>query len=626
MQKAQAKPSAIESAMPVSDLPFASAFPPVEEARWRELATAALKGAPFEKLVGKTYDGAPVQPLYSRAKNAPVQPGRAGAGAWTILQRVDAADPALANTLALADLENGAGGLQIAFAGSEGAYGFGLEASEAALAKALENVWLDAGIALEIDAPGHGRDAALALAKLVADRKVDPKTTAISFGLDPLGAIARGAVHAAYADIAPHMVDAVKALSGAGFAGPFCVADARRVHAAGGTEAQELAYSIGAALAYLRTLEGAGLSLEAARNATSFRLAIDADEFLGIAKLRALRRLWARVQEACGLTPAPAQIHAETAWRMMTRRDPQVNMLRATVAVFSAAIGGADRVSVLPYTQACGLPEEFARRIARNTQLVLLEESNLDKVADPSAGAGGFETLTEALCEKAWALVQAGEKAGGVAALLASGALRTEIAAAAAEREKNVARRKEPLTGASEFPNIAEKPVEVLQPIPAAQNTPAGALPAHRLSEPYEALREKSDDIVAMTGKRPAVFLANLGPIAAFTARATFAKNFFEAGGIEAPANDGFSTPEAAAEAFAASGAKLACICSSDAIYAEQAEACAKALKAKGAKLVVLAGRGGDKEAAYKAAGVGDFVFAGGDVLAALSRAWEEIA
>ena len=610
--------------MTASDMPFASAFPPVEEARWKELATAALKGAPFEKLVAKTYDGAAIQPLYRPASGAP-QPGRAHSGAWTILQRVDAADPALANRLALVDLENGAGGLQIAFAGSEGAYGFGLEASESALARALDNVWLDAGIAIEIDAPGHGREAAQALAALVSARKIDPKTTAISFGLDPVGAIARGADHAPYAEIVPHMVDAVKTLGGAGFAGPFCVADARRVHAAGGAEAQELAFAIGAALAYLRALEAAGVKLEAARDAISFRLAVDGDEILGIAKLRALRRLWARVQEACGLAPKVALVHAETAWRMMTRRDPQVNMLRATVAVFSAAIGGADRISVLPYTQACGLPDEFARRIARNTQLVLLEESNLDKVADPAAGAGGFEALTEALCEKAWALVQASEKAGGLVAQLASGALQKEIAATSAERAKNVARRKEPLTGASEFPNIAEKPVEVLAPAPAAAAAPAGALAAHRLSEAYEALRDRSDAIATKTGKRPSVFLANLGPIAAFTARATFAKNFYEAGGIEALSNDGFASADAAADAFARSGAAIACICSSDALYAEHAEAAARALKAKGAKLVALAGRAGDREADYKAAGVGDFIFAGGDVLAALERAWKEI-
>ena len=608
--------------MTASDMPYASAFPPVEEARWRELATAALKGAPFERLVGKTYDGAAIQPLYAPAAAA-LQPGRAQAGAWSILARVDAADPKTANELALTDLENGAGGLQLAFAGAAGAYGFGLPATEAAIEAALAGVFLDAGAPVEIDAPGHGRDVATALAAYVAKQKVDPKATLISFGLDPLGALARGAISHPFSEVAPHMVEAVKTLSAAGFAGPFCVADARIVHAAGGTEAQELAYAISAALAYLRALEAGGIALDVAAKAISFRLAVDADEFLGVAKIRALRRLWARVEEACGLKPSAAHVHAETAWRMMTRRDPYVNMLRATVAVFSAAVGGADRISVLPFTQAVGLPDEFARRVARNTQLVLLEESNLDKVADPTAGAGGFETLTAELCDKAWALVQASEKAGGLAQQIASGALKADVEKAAAERAKNVARRKEALTGASEFPDIAEKPVSVLAPIPAAA-APAGALVPHRLSEAYEALRDKSDALAAK-GKRPSVFLANLGPIAAFTARTTFAKNFFEAGGIEAPGNDGFATPEAAADAYAASGAPIACICSSDALYAEQAEATARALKAKGAKLVILAGRGGDKEAAYAAAGVGDYIFAGADVLATLDRAWKAI-
>ncbi|MCB1540541.1 MAG: SseB family protein [Rhodoblastus sp.] len=216
------------------------------------------------------------------------------------------------------------------------------------------------------------------------------------------------------------------------------------------------------------------------------------------------------------------------------------------------------------------------------------------------------------------------EKAGGLAAQIASGALKADVEKAASERAKNVARRKDALTGASEFPNIAEKPVTVLAPMPAT-TTPAGALAAHRLSEPYEALRDKSDALAAK-GKRPSVFLANIGPIAAFTARATFAKNFFEAGGIEAPGNDGFGSAETAADAYAASGAPIACICSSDAIYAEQAEAVARALKAKGAKLVILAGRAGDKEAAFTAAGVGDYVFAGADVLGCLDRVWKAIA
>ncbi len=415
-------------------------------------------------------------------------------------------------------------------------------------------------------------------------------------------------------------------MSAAGFAGPFCVADARPVHAAGGGEAQELAFAIASALAYLRALEGAGLSLDVARKAISFRIAVDADEFLGVAKLRALRRLWARVEDACGLAPAPALVHAETAWRMMTRRDPYVNMLRTTVATFSAAVGGADRITVLPFTQAIGLPDDFARRAARNTQLVLLEESNLDKVADPTAGAGGFETLTEDFCDKAWALVQQAEKAGGLAAQIESGALKTDVEKAAAERAKNVARRKDALTGASEFPNIAEQPATVLAPIPTQPRDIGGRAPSASSGRTIRGAARQ----VRCARRQAASAPPCSSPISARLrpsprARPSPRISSRPAASRRRPTTVSL-TPEAAAEAYAASGAPIACICSSDAVYAEQAEAVAKALKSKGAKRVVLAGRAGDKEADYRSAGIGDFVFAGGDVLAALERAWRAIA
>src|SRR6185312_11431837 len=172
------------------------------------------------------------------------------------------------------------------------------------------------------------------------------------------------------------------------------------------------------ALAYLRALEGRGIALDQARTALSFRLVADADQFLTLAKFRAIRLLWARIEEACGLAPKPVFVAAETAWRMLTRRDPYVNMLRATMATFAGGLAGANAITVLPHTLALGLPDAFARRVARNTQLVLLEESNLAKVSDPAAGAGGIETLTQALGEAAWALFQDIEKAGGVFAAL----------------------------------------------------------------------------------------------------------------------------------------------------------------------------------------------------------------
>src|SRR5581483_5929877 len=222
--------------------------------------------------------------------------------------------------------------------------------------------------------------------------------------------------------------------------------------------AQELAFVLAAALAYLRALEGGGIALERARGKIFFRLAADADQFLTIAKLRALRRLWARIEDACGLAPAAPLVAAETAWRMMTRRDPHVNLLRTTLAAFAAGLGGADAVSVLPFTLALGLPDRFARRLARNTQLVLLEEAHLARVADPAAGAGGFEALTDQLCGAAWTLFQAIEAEGGAAAALTRGSIQAQVAAARACRQAALADGTDVLVGTTIFPNPDELP------------------------------------------------------------------------------------------------------------------------------------------------------------------------
>jgi methylmalonyl-CoA mutase len=314
----------------------------------------------------------------------------------------------------------------------------------------------------------------------------------------------------------------------------------------------------------------------------------------------------------------------------MTKRDPWVNMLRTTIAAFSAGIGGADAVSVLPFTAALGLPDRFARRVARNTQLLLLEESNLAKVADPAAGAGGIEDLTDKLCRAAWTLFQEIETAGGAPAALEQGLIQEKIAKVRAERENAVAHRKDSLTGTSDYPLLSETPVQVLDATPVPIPPPAAAIkyPAlvpHRLAESFEALRDASDKVLAATGARPKIFLANLGALAEFTARATFTRNFFEAGGIEAVTNDGFKSRDEMIAAFKASGAKLVCLCSSDAVYETQAADAAKALAAAGVMHIYLAGRPKD-QAPYKAAGVNAFIFAGGNVLEALQAAYQVMA
>lgn len=652
----------------MDDLSLAADFPHTTREQWLKLVEGVLKGADFQKkLVSRSHDGIAIQPLYQKAEGAaPV--GREQAGRWRVSQRVDHPEPQTANELALLDLEGGADALTLVAHKAPAARGFGVQIDNLEdLDRALSGVMLDL-IHLRVDAGGHGRQMAalvLALAERRGHRLAD---LSLDLGLDPIGAMAaQGRMSASWDAMAQRMGDTLSHLTAQGFAGRTFLADGRVYHEAGASEAQELACVLATGVGTLRALESQGHPLDAARRALSFLLVADADEFLTVARLRALRRLWARVEQACGLEPRPIRLHAETAWRMTTRRDPWVNMLRATVAAFSAGIGGADAVTVLPFTAALGLPDAFARRIARNTQLILLDESNLARVADPAAGAGGFEALTDALCDKAWELFQEIEREGGILESLKGESLQARIAAVRAQREKAVATRREPITGTSEFPNINEADVSVLLPIPAAEadatsasspssptstettfasliqmagqgatmarlaGTAAGPspvsiapLPSTRTAEPFERLRDRADAYLARTGERPRVFLASLGPIAAFTARATFAKNFFEAGGIEAIMNDGFSDNDKLRQAYIASKAKLSCICSTDEIYEKHAVEAAKTLHSAGSTLICLAGRPGEHEDAWTRAGITTFIFAGCDTLQVLSQALDE--
>jgi methylmalonyl-CoA mutase len=549
------------------------------------------------------------------------------------MQRIDHPDPAQANAQALHDLDNGAGGLTLVFAGANGARGFGLPPTAEAVAKVLDGVFLDAGISIELQIGPQSRALAFQIADYTRTTGISPTACDIRFGFDPLGACATSGFSTdAWAEIIPAVTDAAKVLTDKGFTGPFFVADGRVIHDAGGSEAQELAFVLASAVAYLRALESAGIALDEARCLIYARLSADADQFLTLAKFRALRLLWARVEQACGLMPKPLLIAAETAWRMLTRRDPYVNMLRATVATFSAGLGGADSVCVLPHTQALGLPDDFARRIARNTQLILLEEASLAKVADPAAGSGGIEALTRELCQKSWALFQDIEKAGGGFAALEQNLIQRSVAMTRAAREMNVAKRRDVLTGTSEFPNLHEKATDVLDVRPVTPE-PCGkaeiifeALAPMRLAAPFEKLRDRSDDWFRATGARPKIFLATLGAPADFAARATFARSFFEAGGIEAVdsglAGNGGNAKDPLAKAFKVSGAQMVCLCSSDQVYAEQAALAVQAFHAAGASHIYLVGQPNELEPALRQAGACDFIFAGTHALAALTDVW----
>ncbi len=605
------------------ELSLARDFPPADEAAWKALVTEALKGAPFSALRSKTYDGIAVEPLYTRAPEASPIAGRVPGLPWGVMQRIDHPDAKVANAQILDDLNNGASGITLVFQGAIGDHGYALPATGSAISTALDDILLDAGVAVDLDLGLQSKDAAGLLATLVKARAIAPKDVNIRFGFNPLGAIALGGSGPLpWNDIAALFAGLVSDLAAQGFAGPFAAADGRVIHAAGGSEAQELAFALASALAYLRAMEQGGIALEEARGLIYFRLAADQDQFLTIAKFRAIRKLWARIEDACGLGARPAFVAAETAWRMMTKRDPHGNIVRGTIAALGAAVGGADAVTVLPFSAALGLPDAFARRIARNTQTILIEEANIHRVADPAAGSGAIEALTDALCAVAWNLFQEIERKGGAAKALETGSIQQDVAKVRAERETDIARRKEALVGTSDFPDLAESQVAVLAlPRLAPLSTEDRALAPIRLAEPFERLRDRSDLYLAKHGARPKVFLACLGGPADFNARASFAKSLFEAGGIEAVEGHGGNL----AKRFKESGARLACLCSSDKVYEREGAEAAQALKEAGARHVYLAGKPGAHQAAFERAGIGSFLHQGCDTLQVLSAAYDEI-
>ncbi|MFY9970543.1 MAG: methylmalonyl-CoA mutase family protein [Roseiarcus sp.] len=603
----------------------AGGFPGWVEADWRKTAEAALKGAGVDTLASRTADGIRIEPIYPPGDGP--RPLRTG-GPWRVIARLDHPDAGEANAQALDDLAGGADGLQVVFAGAVGAHGFGLRRSDpATLHAAFDGMHFDQGLCFELDLGRAGADAALNFAALIERSGARPADCAVSFGLDPYATSAFGPFPADWTAHLEPFVGAALALRAKGFLGPLVVADSRSVHAAGGAPSQELAFALGAAVGLLRALDAAGVPLDEARQRIAFRLAGDADEFVTLSKFRALRLMWARIEEGCGLEPRPATVQAESAWRMMTARDPTVNVMRGAMAAFSAGLGGADSVSVLPHTLAAGLPDGLARRLARNGQLILLRESHLGFVADPAAGAGAFETLSKALCDKAWSLFQQMEAGGGLAETLAKGAFQHQVAETAAQLRRDVARLKAPITGVSAHADLAEDRIQRTPGAPEREEASAGegALAPMRLAEPFESLRDRSDAIFEASGSRPKVFLVALGPEPSHRRRVAFMREWLEAGGIESVYDGEAETPDTAVRRLKASGASLACLCGDDAAYATRGEAFAAAIKAAGAKGLSLAGHSSEAEAALRTAGVDGFIFAGGDAVAALQDLYRRL-
>jgi methylmalonyl-CoA mutase len=582
----------------------------LSEAIWRSLAEKALGGTPLETLSSLTPEGLRIEPLYA-GSTADTPPAlRKKAGAWGVSQRLDHPQPDEANRLALLDLEGGANGLTLVFAG-ETAHGFGLPLDAAALATALQGIELDF-ISLRLDAGASAPEAARLLAGLTKARRLTSAALSADLGLDPIGSLARTGIPAQDDVAARALREFIQTNQAAGLAGCTFLADGRPYHDAGAGEAQELAAVLATALAYLRRLEQAGFDLAEAARHIAFLLVADAGTFLTLAKFRALRRLWARVEDVCGLTPQPLRLHGETSWRMMTRRAPWVNVMRTTAAIFAAGTGGADVITALPFTAALGLPEDRARRLARNTQLVLLDESHLAKVEDPAAGSGGLEALTNQLCLRAWELFQEIESEGGAEASLLAGRLQARIATVAQQRAQSHAAIESAITGTSAFPDLDERSpaLAAVEPWPGAARARL-ALPDTRDAAPFEALRDRADAMTDATGQRPAVYLATFGSPAGHGPRATYAANFFAAGGIAAVLGEIADYPGTM---------PFVCICGPDSLDEEMpGEAIVSKLRAAGAGRVLLAGRPRQGDGAGQA-GLDGFIYQGAPALRLLGE------
>jgi methylmalonyl-CoA mutase len=616
-------------------MPIASdsgADPVPEYAAWRKGVAGVLAKArrvdvgelpeePERLLDETTYDGLTVAPLYTRRDELPEQPlpgtfpfvrGRDATRdvhrGWFVSAQFAQRDAAAANREILAALENGISAIWLGV-GERGVPVAELPTALAGLLFELAPLTLDAG--------GDVADAADQVFALL-DGYAAParEDIRVCLGATPLTS--------RFADLPDTGLAEAVALAGRAAGRPETVraitVDGTVFHDAGASDAQELGAAVAAGLAYLRALTES-VDIADALEQVEFRFAATDDQFATIAKLRAARQLWARVAQVCGAPDfGGAPQHAVTSAAMMSRRDPWVNMLRTTLAAFGAGIGGADTVTVLPFDSALppgelGVSKSFADRMARNTQLLLLEESHLGHVLDPAAGSWYVEDLTAALAAKAWEFLQQIEAAGGYLAALESGLLAERVAATKDARDADVAHRKTAVTGVNEFPNLAEQPLSE-----AARQ--AGRVA--RYGAAFERLRDRSDAYLAEHGARPKALLVPLGSVAEHNVRVTFIANLLASGGIES-INPGPLAVDGIAAAANEAGAPIAVLCGSDTRYGSEAGAAVEQLRAAGVGTVLLAGSAkavADLDDAQRPDG---FLAARIDAVAALSGLLEKV-
>ncbi|ATB39680.1 methylmalonyl-CoA mutase [Cystobacter fuscus] len=617
-------------------LHIATDFPAPSVDDWRRLVDKDLKGKPFTSLQSSLEGGLSLRPLYTPEDASgtppPEPPGVAPyvrgthplgltEGGWLVCQEYSEPDVALASEAIRVDLERGSLGVWLCLGESRGIRVTDL----ASLERLLAHVPL-ARTPVYLEPETRPLSFAHLLLQAAQKAQVPREKLRGGLGLDPLGALTHTDALAARPGVEwdAEAVSLVKSLRQEAPGLRALLVSTRSYADAGATSVHELAWAIATGVEYLRTLERAGMPPEDAARSIQFALSVGGQFFPEIARLRAARLLWSKVVAASGGSPGAQAmaLHARTASATKTQRDPWVNILRATAESFAAVVGGADSVSTSPFDEALGTPDAGARRLARNTQLILRDESSLNRVADPAGGSYYLEQLTGEFARAAWAELRRIEGLGGMARALATGEVARVLEETRAARDKAVRTRRLPIVGVSEFPHLGETPVR-REARPSAPSNPA--LRPTRVAETFEALRDASDRYLLSHGVRPRAFMANLGTVAEHTTRSTWIVNALAVGGIEAQEHHGFADAATAAELFAGSGAALAVISGPDALYPDQVPALCAALKARGARVVAVAGRPGDHEAAFRAAGVDLFIYAGADLFALLSSLHQQL-
>jgi len=690
---------------PVPDRLLAE-FPPVTREAWRKLVEAELKGAPFDKkMLTATPEGITLQPIYTPEDTAklpfvnsfpgfaPFVRGSRASGAvkqgWDISQEITCSSPTDFNTTARNYLQRGLTALNMVLDqatrnGADPDWGKPEEVGQGGLSiasledltRALDGVDL-AAAPIFIRTGASALPFATLLVALARLRKADLAQLRGCVEMDPLGVMAHeGRLPQSLAGAHDEMATLTRwAAANAPQLQTICV-HSRAWHESGANAVQELAYALATAVEYLRAMNDRGLEINTVAPRLRFAITVGETFFTEIAKLRALRLIWARVVQALGGN-ADAQrlsLHVRTSQWNKTVTDPYNNLLRTTVEAFAAVLGSCDSLQVGAFDEVVRTPDEFSQRIARNTQIILQKECNLDRVIDPAGGSYYIESLTGELATRAWTLFQEIEQQGGMSAALQAGVPQKAAAATADERLKNVARRRDSIVGVNQYANTKEQPLaipavdhaafarrraqqvaehrtsldqnaaqavleklgnvlaqpgdklfeacveaalagatlgEITRVLRASDTAPATITPVciTRAAKSFEQLRAAMDAFAAKTGTRPKVFLCNMGPLKQHKARADFSQGFLATGGYEVISPNGSNTPEEAVAAFAKSGARIAVICSTDDTYPALVPALVSGLRAqKSDALIILAGYPTEHIAAFKAAGVHDFI------------------